>query len=263
MIRASVTTIATSHADDAAYLALHDVSRLTVGFDDVRVVGGQMASLLLHAYPVPGTAHRRTADADTAISTQIAASGEMHTRLLAAGYAAETGNHYVMPGTEEEDRHIDLLVPASGSAFTSEVVGDRGFDAAPGLGLALAAQPIVIDVDVMLTNGIVLEFSARVPPVELALVLKAYATQSRHTVRDYVDLYNLLSIGYEYRDTPEAIGGWKIGKATTGARRDAARILNDIADRSRAVRELDEEGISRERFVALVRTLIANPSQPR
>lgn len=259
-IHRTVTTIATSHADNAAYLALNDVSRLTAEFEDVRVVGGQMVSLLMHAYPVEGAVHRRTADADAAISTEIAAGGDMHTLLERAGYSAQSGNHYVMPGTGVEDRAIDLLVPSSDAAFTSQVVGGRGFDAAPGLMLALAAPPVVVDANVTLTNGDVLDFQVRVPPVEHALVLKAYATQTRHQSKDYTDLHNLLSIGYQHRNAPEIIGGWRLGGRTTWARRDASLILHQIADRARSVREFDEASISRERFVAMVRSLISNPS---
>ena len=47
-----MATVATSNADDAAYLALEDVARITEHLDDVRVVGGHMASLLLTALPV-------------------------------------------------------------------------------------------------------------------------------------------------------------------------------------------------------------------
>jgi len=48
-IRHAVETVATSNADDAAYLALEDVARITEHLDDVRVVGGHTASLLLTA----------------------------------------------------------------------------------------------------------------------------------------------------------------------------------------------------------------------
>ena len=84
-IRRSVETIATSNADDAAYLALEDVARITENLDDVRVVGGHMASLLLTAFPVAEAIVRRTADADAAISTSIAASGHIHRALLRRG----------------------------------------------------------------------------------------------------------------------------------------------------------------------------------
>jgi len=262
-IRRTITAIATSDADNAAYLALRDLSHLTAEFEHARVIGGQMVSLLMHAYPVEGALHRRTADADAAISTQIAASGDMHARLEQAGYSAQSGNRYLMRGTGLADRTIDLLIPSSDAAFTSQVVGGRGFDAAPGLMLALAATPVIVDTNVTLTNGDVLAFPVRVPAIEHALILKAYTTQTRHESKDYTDLYNLLSIGYQHQNDPETIGGWGLGAQTTGARRDAALILHKIVDRARTVREFDEASVSRERFVALVRSLIFDPSSSR
>ncbi|WP_377012180.1 hypothetical protein [Cryobacterium melibiosiphilum] len=60
MIRRRIATVATSNADDAAFRALADVTEITQQIDDVRIVGGHMASLLLTAFPVPGAIVRRT-----------------------------------------------------------------------------------------------------------------------------------------------------------------------------------------------------------
>ena len=49
---------------DAADAALADVAEITNRIEDVRIVGGHMASLLLAAFPVDGALLRRTADAD-------------------------------------------------------------------------------------------------------------------------------------------------------------------------------------------------------
>jgi hypothetical protein len=111
-MRRSVQTVATSKADDAAYLALEDVVGITEDLDDVRVVGGQMASLLLTAFPVAGAVIRRTADADAAISTSIAASGRIHRALTNAGYIGTSGNHYAKGRLE-----VDLLVPSGTDEF--------------------------------------------------------------------------------------------------------------------------------------------------
>ncbi|WP_146070729.1 hypothetical protein [Cryobacterium sp. M91] len=67
------------------------------------------------------------------------------------------------------------------------------------------------------------------PPVELALLFKAYAAQSRHAPQDITDLYNLLSIAFEY--PVDQIGGWKIGTPPVSRTRlDAARTLHALAD---------------------------------
>lgn len=252
MIRAVVETVATSNADDAAYLALEDVARITEGLDDVRIIGGHMARLLLTAFPVAGAIIRRTADADAAISTTIAASGHMHRALIRAGYTDTRGNHYSKGRLE-----IDLLVPSGTDAFVVAEQGGRGFDAAPGLLRAFAVKPIVLDVAVKLTDGSHHEFVVRVPTVELAVTLKAYATRSRAAAKDLTDLYNLLGVANAYE--VERIGAWTSNGPLTGTRLDTGRILHAIADRARSSLHLREAGISQERFVALIRTLVTDP----
>lgn len=248
--RFTVRTVSTSRADDAAFLALADIVRITVDFDDVRVVGGHMSSLLLTTFPVAEAIVRRTADADVAISVEVAASGDVHEALLAARYAEESGNHYV-----KGDQTIDLLVPAAATTFGTSHHGDRAFDAAPGLQLAMAASPLVLDIHVILLDGSTIDLTARVPSVEVAVVLKSYATVSRSLPKDYTDLYNLLCIAYAYEATET--GGWKLDRAPlSGARADASRILHPIADRARSSRLLSEAGVPAPRFAALVRELV-------
>jgi len=197
---------------------------------------------------------RRTADADAAVSTPVAASGNIHWALLDAGYQDTEGNHY-----EKDDLAIDILVPSEAARFETATIGGRGFDAAPGLKLAFAVDPIVLDVGVTLTDETHLEFVVRVPPVELALISKSYAFRSRLEPRDVADLYNLLSIAREY--PAEDIGGWKIGAVPlSGARLDAARILHGLADSARHSFVVAEAGIPADRLTALIRKLIANPN---
>jgi hypothetical protein len=252
IIRRAVETVATSNADDAAYLALQDVVRAAAGLEDVRVVGGQMASLLLTAYPVEDAVIRRTADADAAISTSIAASGSMHRALTDAGYVDTSGNHYV-----KVELAIDLLVPSPTGEFVQEEHGGRGFDAAPGLRRAFAVDPIVLDVGVLLTDGSRREFAVRVPPVEIAVTLKAYAAASRHKAKDYTDLYNLLSIAQAYE--PGEIGGWTLLEELRASRLDTGRILHRIADRARHNVLLGEAGVPQDRLVALIRHMVTDP----
>ena len=248
-----IETVATSNADDAAFRALADVAEITKQIDDVRIVGGHMASLLLTAFPVRGAVLRRTADADAAVSTSVAASGRIHRALVDAGYADTSGNHYV-----KGDLEIDILVPSDGARFETATVGGRGFDAAPGLRLAFSVDPLVLDVGVILTDGTRLDFVVRVPPVELALIFKAYAAQSRHAPKDITDLYNLLSIAFEY--PVDEIGGWRIGTVPlSGTRLDAARILHALADSARQSLVVDNAGVPADRLAALIRALVGRP----
>ncbi|WP_147440903.1 hypothetical protein [Mycetocola zhadangensis] len=113
--------MSTSDADDAAFQALEDVAAIAVDLDDILVIGGQIASLLLIAFPSTGSIARRTGDADAAMTTAIAASGTVHDRLVAEGYEAVSGNHYergaggevavdtFAPGSERHSRPLQPL----------------------------------------------------------------------------------------------------------------------------------------------------------
>ena len=96
VVKRSAEIAATSHADDLALRALAEIVAITSD-ENVRIVGGQMVALLMAAFPVPGISPRRTRDADTAITTELAGSGVLHDRLIAHGWAAAAGNHYVRP----------------------------------------------------------------------------------------------------------------------------------------------------------------------
>lgn len=89
-----VEAVVTSRADDAAFRALADIAAITEGAADVRIVGGQMVSLLVSAFPAEGTITRRTADADAAITAEIASSGDLDRDLTAFGYSSTSGNRY-------------------------------------------------------------------------------------------------------------------------------------------------------------------------
>ncbi|MER3389709.1 MAG: hypothetical protein RJQ01_06710 [Microcella sp.] len=245
MIEVDAITISTSTADDLAYRALADVCDIT-RLHNVRVVGGQMVNLLLTAFPARQAVPRRTADADAAIDTELASSGVAHHLLIQAGYEAQSGNSYT-----RQERQIDLLVPSRTGRFQTEQLGGRGFDAAPGLSLALASEPIVIRASVELRDGEVLTFAARVPTVEIATVIKASSFRSRRADRDLVDLHNLLWIVENLE--PDSIGGWTLNKPQRAARRDAQRALTDIATSLSARSTRPQLEINTEALVALIR----------
>lgn len=85
MIRASAVVPCTSNADDLAFESLADAVAATDGLAGARVVGGHTVGLLLSAFPVPGLVVRRTVDADSGISTEIAAGEVVVARLRAIG----------------------------------------------------------------------------------------------------------------------------------------------------------------------------------
>ena len=85
VLRRRAELAATSRADDLALRAHAEIVEITRD-ENVRIVGGQMVSLLLAAFPVSGIALRTTRDADTAITTELAGSGVLHDRLIARGW---------------------------------------------------------------------------------------------------------------------------------------------------------------------------------
>jgi hypothetical protein len=177
----------------------------------------------------------------------------IHDALTVTGYTAVDGNRYAT----EDGRVVDVVVP-SDNHFRQIQLGGRGFDAAPGLRLVLAAQPIHVDVDVTLTDESRLGFLVKVPTVELAVVLKALTLRSRMAPKDLVDMYNLLQISY-HRDA-EHIGGWTIGEpALSGARGDAQVQLHKLAATAGRNRDLVVAGVPPEVLVALIRAKVGEP----
>ena len=223
--------VATSNADDLSLRSLADVVELTANVE-ARVIGGHMVSIWLATLPVAGVQDRRTNDADAAITTQLASAGDLQDGLLRMGYTDTSGNSYsrTIPGVG--DLSVDLLVPSPDGRFRHEQLGGRGFDAVPGLGTVLSAPAVAASIGATLLDGSVVEFSTRIPPLEFAVVLKAYAWNSRHANKDVRDIYSMLEIAAH---RPAAsFGGWKLNTPRpTGSRADTLSILTRLAKECR------------------------------
>lgn len=248
MTRVRVVVPCTSAADDLAFAALGDAVRATADRDDVRIVGGHMVGLLLAAFPVDGLVARRTIDADTGVSTEVATNGDVVSRLLADGYRATAGNRF-----ERGGRTIDVLVESLDGRFRPRLLGGRHFDASPGLDIVLAQEPIEIDTTVVDTSGHDHRFVVRVPSVEMATILKAYAWASRRSPKDLSDLGHLLEIRHAHG--ADAVGGWSLdADPVLGRRLDTARTLRGVAPTDARFADSATAG---PRFVALVREYVA------
>lgn len=260
-IKRSVELVVTAYADELSIRSLAEISAITAD-QNVRIIGGQMTSLLLNAFPVLGIDVRRTRDADAAITTELAGSGVIHQRLVDYGYTATSGNSYTRPvpelavaGRPVPELTVDLLVPSLDGRFQPQEHGGRAFDAAPGLAPALAADPITIDAAARILNGATLEFTVRVPTVELALVIKALAYGSRLQPRDVEDIYRLLEIVDHY--PTDEIGGWRLNETPTrGSRRDAAVHLHDLAKHSRRRSNIE---VPAARLATLIASQVTRP----
>jgi hypothetical protein len=248
--------VADGPEDDAAFVALFDLSRVLEEHPDARVIGGHMVGLITAAFPSPGFVTRRTGDADAGIPVELADDGSVHAALVAAGYRDIAGNRYVR-GQVEPMPTIDLLVPALTGRFSDALHGGRRLDAMPGLHLAVAS-PSRLDASLLLQDGTELSASVVVPGLEAAVVLKAYAWRGRggQTVKDVIDLSNLLHVREHHGD---AAGGWMLDQpGLTGARGDAARHLHALADglAGRSARRLP---LDPRRLAVLIRRHVARP----
>lgn len=232
--------IATSAADDAAYIALHDLSALLERHESTRVIGGHMVGLVTAAFPTAGLVPRRTADADAGIPLELAASGALHDELVAMGYRALNSNRYVKTddlNAKASDFDaapvptIDLLIPSYTGNFGDEKQGGRAFNTMPGLPLALS-HGIRLDVTATLRNGAELSMVTTVPAIEAGIILKAYAWRDRKgegSNKDAIDLGNLFAVLSAHEHS--LLGGWGLdADSLTGSRRDAAAILHKFAD---------------------------------
>lgn len=211
-----VVLVCTAAADDHGMLALRDVAT-AAGDCEYLIIGGHMVRLLRHVYNVSGTP-RLTSDADTGIDVNVAANGGFHDQLTRFGYTPESGNRYVLG-----DQAIDLLVPTEAKPG-KRIVGERAFDGAPGLRLALAQNPIRVAVTARLTDGHTIGFEIPVPDVEAAFVLKMLARTARISERDLHDIGTLLEIVAaqpEYLATPWQMNDPRV--TSLGERGDAAR----------------------------------------
>ena len=99
-----------------------------------------MVQMLIHAYPTPLAIPRTTSDADAGIDRATAAGQGLHDQLLERGYTETACILYEKPAGDDKMLQVDLLVP-HGTPGVTEQIGERGFDSAPGLSLALAVDP--------------------------------------------------------------------------------------------------------------------------
>jgi hypothetical protein len=237
--RVPLHIVSTSNAADLGFLALADLAEATTDLPEYcyRVIGGHMVQLLQHIYPLENWQLRGTADADAGIDKQTLITEEkhLHRHMLDLGYELESGNRYTKP-IADGSLDIDILVPSyDGSTSTNDVAG-RAFDSAPGLQLAVVAEPVIAEATVDLTTGRTLRFTVPVPDVEAAVVLKALAWRKRFSDKDVTDLATLFEIVHQHRTQ---LRTWKLENSNLGAARrettDALAMLVKNIDRGKWV----------------------------
>lgn len=211
-----------------------------------------MVSIYRALYPLVAMCNRATIDVDAAVESEVAALGRIHSLLEAAGYRPESGNSYRLG-----NRQIDLLTGNYVGKFKPVVLGDRAFDSAPGVQLALDADPVFVHLKVRLLSGETLEIEAPIPPLDIAVSLKALSYALRLAPRDLVDLYHLLLIANHDRET--GLERWSLADRARGARLKAQQALHKLAE-SLALRPTHPNSeVDRVKLAALIQRLVFDP----
>ncbi len=205
-----LTLAASSVADDLAFIALADVSRVLLGAGrllESRIIGGHMVMLHVQRWGLGRRLYRETQDADLGIAPLAVKDDLIINALVDLGYERDAGNRYVRPITDipvrltdrsEPDTvaAIDILTPAYTSRPRENV---RISDAlttteVPGLALALKRPGVELELTLSRLNGEEMHVKTVVPDEVSALVLKALAWRRRAADKDAVDIWRTLEV---------------------------------------------------------------------
>ena len=252
-----VVLLSMSRAQDAGYLALADVASITDELDvEYRLVGGHMVALLVAVYQVTGLPNRETADADLGAPFAVAGDQRLVDALHARGYAQSgASNRFARPDDSGLELVIDVLAPSyTGRHEPNQQHGTLYVDEIPGLSFALAAQPVVVDIEARLSSGgEPLRTTVRIPGPLPALCLKLLAYRSRNAAKDAVDIWRLLAGCRAAGIGPDSWG-------RQGTKRDAARELERFAQLgSPALRQATPDARAQAQIRALVAAIAPRP----
>ncbi len=188
----SLEWISTSRSEDLATLALRDLAA-AAGDAEYRLIGGHMVNFHQALHPDVKVDSRSTADADAGIACQAVIANRFDASLRAMGYDRPEGNRFT--------RHsgsgiltIDVLVDDSAPKSHNIKVGSITADAAQGLSLALAREPVWVNAVIELTTTEIVKVCAPIPDLATALSMKVLAWQQRRMSKDASDVQRLLTI---------------------------------------------------------------------
>jgi hypothetical protein len=157
---------------------------------------------------------------------------------------------------------IDVLVPAytSRARENVRVAADLFTTEVPGLQLALAREPVTIDLELRRLNGQTLRCALPFADELSALVLKSLATRVRSRDTDIGDVWRCLEIAFA--------AGLQPADFASGVRADSAKVIRELFASRRgapmaalaAGQHLSEQGAD-ERYTRM-RALIARVIGP-
>lgn len=224
---------ARSVAEDLGFVALADVSTALESAppNTYRLVGGHMVSLLVHRWDFGQELLRDTADADLGITPLLTGDeGLLLGGLRALGYARDGSRlrrdvHDVGVSIPEALARgttpaalIDLLLPAYTTRARNEATrGDVTTTEIRGLAEALKRTATVLELDLVRLNDSKLRAKIALPDEADALVIKAFAWDSRHDEKDAQDIWRCAEVAFAASVSPD--------RFATGDARDARAIL--------------------------------------
>lgn len=162
--------VSTSHATDGAWLAAADIASIADDIGaDYRLIGGNSVTLRTHFHGVSRQVpERETADADMGVTLQVCGDPALVIALANRSYERLDGSRFVRT-RDKRELAIDILAPSyEGRMISNQAQGDLVVDTVPGLGLALAMQPTLLDVTVNLLGGNRIAFQLALPDVRAA-----------------------------------------------------------------------------------------------
>jgi hypothetical protein len=213
-----------------------------------------MVSIYRALYPQVDLPVRATSDTDAALESEVAASGRIHTLLETAGYKSVTGNSYRLG-----NRQIDLLTGNYVGKFKRVVLGGRAFDSAPGVQLALDSDPVLVKLKVRLLSGETFDLEAPIPPLDVAVCLKALSYSLRLAPKDLVDLYHLLLIANHELET--GVERWRLAERARADRLKAQQALYKLAENQALRITAPSPEVDNVKLAALIRRLVFDPSR--
>lgn len=253
---------ALSNADSLGLLGQQSVAEAARGINH-RLIGGHMVRLLLRVYPTDAAAERATRDADTAVD-DVEVVGPLVGNLLAQGFVQERGNLLVRRIDVDRAIEVNVLLSRRGHSHglrPQDVPGVGQVDTLPELAFALSSPGLLLDVAARLDDGATISYTALIPDLEAAVILKAHAWKARglQLDKDLADLHTLLEIREAHPHT-----AWRLLEPELrGTRRDAAAALDDLAvmlGNPRSIAPIPR-GLNRPRMIALIRKHITAPGR--